>query len=195
MSTENKPTNETILGKLIDHTKLRDAIHIAVAPVKAMQMLKPGQHIGFVDDTQTNVGYFSAILPRTINFIGIVDPFLTEPVKENEWFYMLLYPKTITGLKHVWTHPAFDVANEPYYNKVDKSLSEQWLRNYVSVYRGDYDEVIQAIKEKGDVCFFKDLDYEDFSDYNSEFWRHVENVLGYKLTNEHKEKVSFGCAC
>ena len=39
--------------------------------------------------------------------VGIVDPFLKEPVEPGERFYIFLFPNTVTGLRHVWTHPAF----------------------------------------------------------------------------------------
>lgn len=194
--SETIKTIETTLGKLINQTTSRDAIHIAVAPVKATCTLKPGQHIGFVDNTNQNVGYTDGIIPRTIKFIGIVDPFLTEPVKENEWFYMLLYPKTITGLKHVWTHPEFHIEDNN--NEIiagSKKESELWLRFYIKNYGGDYNDVIEAVKNKGSACFGRDLNYEDFNEYDSEFWKHIQIVLGENLSDEHKETVTFRCAC
>jgi hypothetical protein len=90
------------LGNLIaDGDRRRDAVHIAIAPVTAAETLAPGQHVGFVaeGDLET-VGVAE-------NPIGVVDPFLREPVRKGQRFWLFLYPNTITGLRHVWTHPAF----------------------------------------------------------------------------------------
>jgi len=201
--------NETTLGKLVDVNHLsRDAIHIAVASVKAMHTLKPGQHIGFVDNTNINVGCNTVLLPA-IKLIGIVDPFLPEAVKENEWFYMLLYPKTITGLKHVWTHPDFKEEPKMIFklNLTEESkcihadltkqqkFSEKWLRNFALRFKGDYDEMIKAaVSIDNYCCFGDDIEYSDF-DKDSEFWKHVEIVTGLKFSDEHIKSTSFRCAC
>lgn len=89
------------LGKLIeDGDRRRDAIHIAVAPVTAAEKLRPGQPVGLVGDDREMVGTCN-------NTLGIVDPFLVADVDEGQRFWLFLYPNTITGLRHVWTHPEF----------------------------------------------------------------------------------------
>lgn len=74
----------------------RDAIHIAVIRRVAATTLYPGQHVD-VDG-----------LPNGNKTVGIVDPYLTTPVYPGSQFWLLLYPRSITGLRHVWTHPDFD---------------------------------------------------------------------------------------
>lgn len=93
------------LGKLIAEPEQRDAIHIAVAPVVASEELKPGQHIGFSDNASTE-----KVSSKADTVIGIVDPFLTKPVQPGQRFWMLLYPQTVTNLRHDWTHPSFIAA-------------------------------------------------------------------------------------
>ena len=93
------------LGQLVsDGDRRRDAIHIAVAPVTAADRLAPGQHVGLIQE-----GNLELVGPCNRN-IGVVDPFLAEDVEPGQRFWLFLYPGTITGLRHVWTHPAFAAA-------------------------------------------------------------------------------------
>ena len=79
----------------------RDAIHVAVAPVEADMLLLPGQRVG----VHANGKFGTAAAEK----IGIVDPFRAEPVRPGERFWLCLFPGTITGLRHVWSHRAFQV--------------------------------------------------------------------------------------
>jgi hypothetical protein len=93
------------LGKRIeDGDRRRDAVHIAVAAVTAEVRLSPGQHIGLTQAANTE------LVGPTDHNIGIVDPFVTGDIEPGQRFWMFLYPDTITGLRHIWTHPAFSTA-------------------------------------------------------------------------------------
>lgn len=88
------------LGEIIEpgEAVARDCIHVAVAPVVAGQLLSPGERVGFLDDGRVGI---------CGNNIGIADPFLADDVQPGERFWIFLYPGTITGLRHMWSHEAF----------------------------------------------------------------------------------------
>lgn len=81
----------TELGHLVpEHEYRRDAVHVAIAPVTALERLEPGQHVG-LDGSSSH--------PH----VGVVDPFLTSPVEVGQRFWLCMYPNTVTGIRHIWT--------------------------------------------------------------------------------------------
>lgn len=98
--------NDTLnlIGTILTKPAERDAIHVAVAPAIASEELQPGQHVGPGGSPLLDFMVVSAQSPVKI---GIVDPFLSGSVKKGEHFYLFMYPKTVTTLRHEWTHPAF----------------------------------------------------------------------------------------
>jgi hypothetical protein len=87
---------EVKLGQLVGGAAGRDAVHVAVVPMKAAVRLRPGCHVDRFGGTDYEP-------------VGIVDPFLLQPVEPGQTFWLCLYPGTVTSLRHVWTHPAFEV--------------------------------------------------------------------------------------
>lgn len=177
------------LGKIINATAGRDAIHLAVEPTKAQMVLMPGVDVG-VDGT-------------TRNPVGIVDPFLKQPVKKGEMFWLILYPRTITSLRHVWSHPAFpDSACPAKCGNKERAESEKWLRNFAdglfSYYNGDEDhneygsplELLLTCAESGG--FPTDIEYEEGNKPTAEFWEHFERYTGKRVATKHEW---FHCAC
>lgn len=89
------------LGSIITTDEKRDAIHLAVIPVTSDYMLNPGDHVEHIADGK--------VQPAPIGCgHGIVDPFLEQRVMPGEPFWLVIYPRQIRSLRHVWTHPAFD---------------------------------------------------------------------------------------
>jgi hypothetical protein len=108
------------IGTLIDGDAGRDAVHVAVAPTTAPRELQPGQH---VDQHGNPEG--PGVIP-----VGIVDPFLREPVPPGRRFWLFLYPNTVTSLRHEWTHPAFPTTST---HEVNQAIKDYLDRRKASV--------------------------------------------------------------
>lgn len=186
------------LGQLIEGEQQRDAIHVAIAPVTAGEKLSPGDHVGFLPDGR--IGELGQ--PH----IGIVDPFLKRSVRPDEKCWLLLYQQTVTGMRHHWAHPAFDVPAKP--ATPTKQESEAWLRQFIATNDcPEYELVIKAASgghvpddEFYGRAYTNDGEYLHFngrdahSEIPPEFWDHVENVTGVKIPAD-KRATSFSCSC
>lgn len=173
------------IGKLIVGTAQRDAIHVAIAPVVAAMTLSPGTRVGFMDDGNENVGL------RPDREIGIIDPFLTEPVKRGQRCWLFLYPNTVTSLRHDWTHPAFTSGPQ-------KADSEQWLRQY-AVKMNTYDDpdeayqrLLNGLRDREIYAYGTDLQGLHDLDDAEELRQHAETVMGIRI---NWDDYSFKCGC
>ena len=187
---------------LPDDASGRDAVHVAVVSVMATEKLQPGQDIGIGELRGRD--YVASTASKNI---GIVDPFLKLCVSPGERCWLYLYPRSITGLNHHWTHPAFPAEDKPassYVPPSAKLISEQWLRDFcTSADCPGYDTVMRVIEngrinDGDDFSGRIDGEYIHFNGSDAhgeippEFWVHVQNVLGY----EPKQKpIYFSCSC
>ncbi|HYE77583.1 MAG TPA: hypothetical protein VEI97_06330 [bacterium] len=195
--------HDVTLGTLPGDGDGRDAIHIAIVPLIAATQLYPGDHVGLVgtDKVSTNAR----------PFIGIIDPFLQgreARIRQGQKVWVCLYPRSITGLRHVWTHPAFPEEEKPNDGlegmvvRVPSPLSEaeQWIRNYAEGYGFSYEEMMRAAKEhleaerrggySDGLCGGAEMEGE----YTSpEFWRKYQEVTGERV--DDIETNFFRCAC
>lgn len=192
------------LGMLISEDEQRDAVHIAVVPAIAGETasLRPGQKCRLHSDGET------AFLANSDEAIGLVDPFLDKNVLPGQRFWLCLYPRTITSLRHVWTHPSLDEpspAKEP--DTSGKDMSEEWLTNWCS--RNDCPD--WAILKQGfegtlHTDGYYKFRYDDFggseqylfvgaydghAEIPDEFWHHVDIVMGRKV----QRAKYFSCSC
>lgn len=172
------------LGKIISESERRDAIHLAVNPTQAKTELKPGQDVGVDGSTK--------------NPVGIVDPFLKENVKEGEWFWLVVYPRQITSLRHVWCHPSFpdtDVSLKYIVPPavIRKEESEKWLKEFVK--ENDcpsYAYLLETIEENNSSERLHFDGQDAHGEIPPEFWLHAENILGHKI--DYKPSY-FSCSC
>lgn len=182
------------LGTIIGETEKRDAIHLAVVPVVAKEILRPGEDVT-ADGRQY---YDNAYLSPDDKPIGIVDPFLNRSVSPGERFWLVIYPRQIHSLRHVWTHPAFpDEIVDPQYNR-----SIKWLEDYVEeinnwdscpVIFKSYHSLIKAAQDWIDNGIEFDFEINNES-LDNDFWFHYEIVTGKKV-HESKKQDFFGCCC
>lgn len=188
-------SNDIKLGKLVEGDAQRDAVHVAIAPVVALEGLQPGDHIGFISGGTYRVGKVSPDLS-----VGIVDPYLQHRVSPGDKFYMLLHPQTVTSLRHDWTHPAFPSQlpiNEQAYDKTgEQHAAEQWLRDFAEEIELPYAELIDALvnyvatghghtlsHDTPDACYTK----------AAELWKQYEALTRTEVAD--KEATIFSCAC
>lgn len=177
------------LGKLVPEGMGRDAVHVAVVPMVAGIMLMPGRHVGVAADGRLTVQE---------PYIGIVDPYLTNPVKADERCWLFLYPGSITSLRHEWTHPALpdeSIVIVP----TGMSASEKWMRawamehvseNYYADGTFSEEEAYQYAINAGHTHSIGP--YESARDYiDSEWWTHWEIITGASGDRE----AYFSCAC
>lgn len=187
------------LGAVIDGDLGRDAIHLAAIAVEAAERLFPGQDVGLLDDKRAST--------KVAETIAIVDPFVRGQVNKGQWFWMILYPRTITSLRHVWTHPAFGEAAGATPSAVSAAEAEKWLEDFC---RNADCPPWRDLKEAllGKTTFSDDDDYgysihidgdylhvggqDAHGEIPAAFWFYAEIAIGKPIPNRPNY---FSCSC
>lgn len=177
---------QDLIGKLIQESTKRDAIHIAVFPVVAALTLQPGARVGLDEEGKAN--------NMTGNDIGIIDPFLTKPVRRGERCFMFMLPNTITGLRHEWTHPALDAA------EAERQSARETLMEYGSRESLSFEEVLSGLnygyENGGEVCFPSDINYSIKEEEAPDVWRAYCLYTGKPMPSSQTISATrFRCAC
>lgn len=185
----------TVLGKKLRAGEgRRDAIHIACVPLIAEHDMMAGRPFGVKADGKTAIGH-----PP---YVGIVDPFLVEMVKAGEHFWGLLFPNTITGLRHEWTHPAFpavDTRQESTTISHDehKAKSVVWMKAHARKLGLTPDVVMEDAEtwlEYGDYTVQQGTERWRNNFEPVEFWHHYEVLTG-KIVPSDKKQSFYCCTC
>jgi hypothetical protein len=175
------------LGTIIDEGQKRDAIHLAVLPVIAGARLYPGQRIDATDGiaTPSHTG------------LGIVDPFLSDAVHPEQRFWMVLKPRIITSLRHVWSHPGFP--DEPVAGAPSADSEKAAARAALEIIAGscdiNVDDMIggaHAYLDHGEYLI-EGGRWEGFGVPDA-FWVHFETFTGRKVPADDRENF-FSCSC
>lgn len=172
--------SEVVLGALAEGHTERDAIHLAVIPMKASGRLMPGQQVGIVSD-----GVAGCAAPA----IGIVDPFLQVGPSNGQTFWVCLFPGTVTGMRHHWQHPAFGGTPAS-----ERELSIAWLKDAAEQLDVSYETLV------GD----SDLIHADYINngetirniwlgIQEDYWKHRKIVTGEDVSED--DRGGFTCSC
>lgn len=183
------------LGTIIGPNEARDAIHLAVEPVVAAEPLWRGQDVGLLPDGKAS--------PNAGKMLGIVDPFLNERgVRTGERFWLVVYPRQITSLRHVWAHPDFPTtpdlpAAEPAREMSDVEASKTWIANFADSIDQTVNRLMGAAHdwlEYDDYTYDNAERYKDHWDEFPEFWTHYAIVTGKDVPAD-KRRSFFTCSC
>src|SRR5687768_6575335 len=192
------------LGTIIGPNEGRDAIHVAVFPVEAAEDLRPGDHVGLNEEGKAE---WAGTGPRS-GAVGIVDPFIVGKVSRGDWFWLLVYPRQITSLRHVREHPSFP-ASEPSLKddpttpsaglEALRADSEQWLRQWISnADCPDFHTTIGAmLNQRNGTSWGSEYVHFDGQDAHGEIpaeaWHHLAVYSGEDLSGERPGW--FSCSC
>lgn len=175
------------LGNLITTEQQRDACHIAVYPVTAGQVLLPGEHIGLRPDGKAG---------ESANPIGVVDPFLKEGVREDQKFWMFLYPGSINSLRHDWTHPVLDKKDAV---STKKQEAEAYLRKFAKHVGFTYEGLLETLSDlyvDGNAYGGDDATADMLGEYKMELMNAYYAVTGKEpMDDGDLDDAYFTCAC
>ena len=206
------------LGTLIDEHQGRDAIHLAVEPVVAGEQLFAGAHVGILEIEGQLTAFHANPLGKhgvKIKHVGVVDPFLETAVEEGQRFWLVVYPRVITSLRHVWTHPDFpNLAQDLGPTEGQKAASKAWIEAYA-------EELSEEAGSDDDYSYGSPVSYDDLMTHaetwchdnkwggdhlskggtlegvgtKPEFWDHFKVLTGKEPIGTEKKPNFFSCSC
>lgn len=180
------------LGNVIDASAKRDAIHLAVEPAIAAHMLRPGEDVGILPNGQAG---------SSADPVGIVDPFLKRAVGPGEHFWLVVYPRKITSLRHVWTHPAFD--SQPTPEPAPPAIiepphvikSREWMEKVADQLGFEPEEVIEhATEYLGNGRYWSEGGTFEGMSIPKDFWSHYSVITGRFVPEDDRDNF-FSCSC
>lgn len=186
------------LGQILPGDEGRDALHVAIMAVQASDSLYPGQDIQLTHPEEGSKYVTYCTVGRGH---GIVDPFLKHRVEKDQWFWMYLYPNTVTGMRHHWEHPQINHASPtnsvPIISSEEVRAAKEWLKEFADEVEMTYDELIEHLTNYLQDSFTHSLGFDTpdrcYTD-RQEMWGNYRIVTGYS-GHIDTDDVPFRCAC
>jgi hypothetical protein len=157
---------------------LKDAVHVAIASVRAAHRLSPGQKCSMNEHNE-------AIADR--KGVGIVSPFIEGDIERGDSFWLLLYGKEIPKVEHHWEHPKFSFEAP----KREIQLNEYLLRDAEKL-GVTYQQLMDALEATIENWESKtpypgtltEEEIKEYWDYNRwEVWDAWGDEVGYEFEN------------
>lgn len=170
----------------------RDAVHIAVLPCVAAGRLSAGMPVKV--NRVTGMAEYDIV-----QAVGIVDPFLSEPIFPGDKFFVWLTPNTITGLQHRWTHPVIDDMLEEDVSPITASRhgAIAKINECANACGVTFDFLIDAAKEYNEnnetTHMGSNSQYSDYDDWKG-FWRAFTTYTG-ETVKDDTYWAPFRCTC
>lgn len=87
------------LGTRLPAPLKKDAVHLAVFSATVAMAHRSGAPVGIRE---------GKISPMFTPHVGISDPFINAKLEPGDIVQVILFPRTISEVRHVWDHPAVD---------------------------------------------------------------------------------------
>ena len=193
------------LGTIIKETEVKDgekdAIHLAVYQVVAGENLCAGEKIGLVNGQARKAR-------GEIKALGIVDPFIEDNhgnVRAGQYFWLIVFPRQITSLRHVWSHPDFlenvKEKKAPAKKKI-MTESEKYIRDLAKRVGITYEVLMEGAADylddkRGRKKWASRIiggSMMEGEGVPQQFWPHYEKVTGTRIPDKFRGSF-FSCAC
>lgn len=196
------------LGTAPEANAGRDAVHVAIVPVRALCTIARGAKVRLVQGCHDMAGPCG-----DDDADGVVDPFMqSRSVKKGDWFWMCLFPETVTSLRHVWEHPRFPSTVEDSLSteKVGQQIGQYhmaklWLVDYVKrncpywteedpTGEIGYARFIEYVKEEKWI-YYAGSDCQSLAEVeeSDELFANLSIVLNMRIDAHYFE--TFTCSC